>query len=270
MNSKVYPISRFGAVFDAHVHGCFDLHDGSLTPRLLAKLSVKQKFNFLNAMQHDTIRGMELFKEAGKEFGLPVIPAMEVSTNYNHLLAYGIQEWDYAKDTWDPEITIERLREQDCAIYCSHPAVYQFKGKWEHLVYKLDVDGIEWTNGNLNFLNRKIHSLFKNYPKGRIAGTDAHDPTNFGYSWTQVDVQSEDPDDLVAALKKGKCKPCGTYVPIFLIAYWAIYSTWIHKIKKVHYINRTMIPAQDYIRGLRPIVDYDGREWKIDFLKKQK
>lgn len=270
MNPKVYPISRFGAVFDAHVHGCYDFHDGILTPRLLAKLSVKRKFNFLNAMQHDTVAYMELFKEAGKEFGLPVIPAVEVSTNYNHLLAFGVQEWDYAKDSWDPEITIERLREQDCAIYCSHPAVYQFKGKWENLVYSLDIDGIEFTNGSLNFLNQKIHSMFKNYNKGLIAGTDAHDPTNFGYTWTQVDVQSEDPGDLVAALKKGKCKPCGMYVPLFLIIYWALRSTYIHKIKKIHPLEKKIIPTQDSIRGLRSIEEYDGKEWKLDFIRQQK
>ena len=132
------------------------------------------------------------------------------------------------------------------------------------------MDGIEWTNGNLSVLNRIIHKMFKDYDKGRIAGTDAHCAQHFGYSWTQVDIQSEDPDDLVSALKKGKCRPGGTYVPLPLIIWWSLYSTFIHRVRKLHRVNEFIIPSQDVLRGLRPIDEYDGREWRTDFVGKKK
>ena len=114
---------------------------------------------------------------------------MEISTIYNHLLAYGVNEWPYRRDVLEPDAAIEYLREQDCAIFLAHPYSNPHEGLWvPEIVKRLDIDGIEWTNGTIYHLNRKTHKLYKHFPKGRrIAGTDAHTKAVFGYAFTQVE-----------------------------------------------------------------------------------
>ena len=224
MTRPRYKIEDYGAIFDAHVHTYFDFHDGRISPRDLVRGTLKWGFNWVNAMAHDTIRGVERIKKIAREFDLPVIPAMEVSTGYNHLLAYGVQEWKFAKDCWDPEIVIERLRDQDCAIFVAHPGINPYQGLWTpEIVKRLDVDGIEWFNGSNYTKNLITHNKFRNYPKGKIGGTDAHHVSQMGFTFTQVDVNSTDPDDLVAALKKGRCRPGGRGVPIQRFLAWNVY-----------------------------------------------
>jgi hypothetical protein len=131
-------------------------------------------------------------------------------------LGYGVQEWPYRRDVWDPCTIIDALRDQDCAVFLSHPCNNPGHGYWTpEIAKKLDIDGIEWNNASNTILNRRTRNMFKDYPKGRrIAGTDAHTPYTFGYAYTQVFENSEDADDLVRAMQRGKCFPRGQYVPL--------------------------------------------------------
>jgi predicted metal-dependent phosphoesterase TrpH len=270
MASPLYPIDRYGAVFDGHVHSCYDFHDGRLTPEMMVKLSQKCGFNWINAMSHDNVRGMARFKRCAKDANMPLIPAMEISTNFNHLLAYGVHEWPYAKDSWDPDIVIEHLRAQDCAIFISHPCVSPWRGMWTpEIVARLDVDGIEWNNSSLLSINKKTWRNFANCPPGRrIAGTDAHTPEMFGFAWTQVNINSKDPDDLVAAMKAGKCRPGGRYVPVHRVIYSAVRSLIRKGLNSPFPINEKYIPPQWYLYGLEPVHEQDPYSWKREIVKK--
>ncbi|MHA1646999.1 MAG: PHP-associated domain-containing protein [Promethearchaeota archaeon] len=264
-----YHRNRYGALFDGHLHTYFDFHDGRITPLQLVKRTKKLGFNWINAMAHDTIRGVPRIKKIAKEYNLPVIPSMEISTSYNHLLAYGVQEWGYAKDCWDPEIVIERLRAQDCAIFISHPGINPYKGYWTpEIVKRLDVDGIEWINGSNYFFNHRTWKWFKNYPKGKIAGTDAHHITNMGFNFTQVDTNSEDPDDLVSALKKGKCRPRGNNVPIERFLAWNFYILSKRRFFPNYPIEGYQIAPNYGKVGIQPDKEIPIEQWRSALLKK--
>ena len=271
MVKELYKIEDFGAVFDAHVHTYFDFHDGMISPRDLVKYSRKWGFNWINAMAHDTIRGLSRIKKIARENNMPVIPSMEVSTGFNHLLAFGVQEWKLAKDSWSPEEIIERLRSQDCAIFASHPAINPFQGYWTpEIIERLDLDGIEWLNGSNTFLNKITRKKFANYPKGKIGGSDAHHVSQMGYSYTQVGVNSEDPDDLVSALKKGKCQPRGNYVPLHRIGAWEVYINLKRHFFPSFQIENRWIWPQYQKRGQIPSTLFSAKQWKKKILSKPK
>jgi predicted metal-dependent phosphoesterase TrpH len=270
MAPKSLPINRYGAIFDAHIHTYYDLHDGKISPTQLIKASIHHGFNWICAMAHDTVRGVYRIRKVAREYNLPVIPAMEISTNFNHLLVYGVQEWKYAKDCWDPEIVIEHLRAQDCAIFVSHPSVNIFRGKWDpEIVARLDVDGIEILNSNILFMNRMVVRNFPHCPLGRrIAGSDAHIIRDFGKAFTQIACTSSDPDDLIVSMKKGLCKPYGRSVSLFSFLLGMGISTKNRYIVPRYKLDNYIIPPDWNLRGLQPQVPLDGKEWRRQLLKK--
>ncbi|MFO8017075.1 MAG: PHP-associated domain-containing protein [Promethearchaeia archaeon] len=265
-----YSIEEFGAVFDAHIHSYFDLHDGLLSPRDFIKCTKKKGFNYVCAMAHDTVEGAGRIKKEAKEANLPCISAIEVSTNYNHILAYGVNEWPYRRDTIDPDIAIEYLREQGCAIFLAHPYSNPHQGLWvPEVVKRLDIDGIEWTNGTIYHQNIKTHKVYSQFPTGRrIAGSDAHSPETFGCAFTQVAVNSEDPDDLVAAMKTGKCSPYSANAPLHQSLQMVLKSVFWNSILKRRWIEGHLItPIGDHPGSIVPDKIKTRREWLRKILK---
>ncbi len=266
-----YNIEDYGALFDAHVHTYFDYHDGMITPRQLIKSTINNRFNYVCAMAHDTLLGTKKIAKLAKQYNLPSIPAMEISTIYNHILAYGVQEWRYRRCVLEPDIAIEYLRDQDCAIFLAHPYSNPYQGLWiPEIVKRLDIDGIEWTNGTIYHLNWKTHKIYRNFPKGRrIAGTDAHTTAVFGSTFTQVNVNSEDPDDLVAAMKNGKCKAYSSNAPLHKSLFMVIKTvTWNKVLKRRVIEGRTIIPDGDHPGSIIPQEVISSDTWVQKMMNK--
>ncbi len=269
--SPFFSLSKYGAIFDAHTHSYFDFHDGRLSPTMIVKCARKRGFNWICGMTHDKMYGMPRLKAAAQEAGFPFLPALELSTNYNHILGYGVQEWHWAKDCWDPDIVIERLREQGCAIYASHPPVSPNRdgGPWNNLVHELDFDGIEWINTTQFIANWKTWRMLCNYPKGRIGGSDAHDTSTFGDAFTQVQSTSEDPDDIVSELRRGHCRPYGRVISLGLIfGTTVLLELWHRTVCKMKVEGR-WIEEHWERRGQQPDRYRSGKEWRAEFLAKK-
>ena len=224
-------------------------------------------------MSHDTAVGVKKVKRLAREKGLPCLPGIEVSTIYNHILAFGIQEWPYRRDSLDPEEAIDFLRDQDCALFLSHPysKIGYHPNNWTpNIVKNLDIDGIEWTNATIFMFNLYNHYKFKNFPIGRrIAGSDAHSPHVFGSSYTQVAVNSDDPDDVVSAMKKGKCMPHTMYPHIYQAVLMGL-GLYIENeiVKKKRVDNLISKPVGDRPGSIVPDKIPEGSLWRQKFLKK--
>ena len=76
---------------DLHTHSHFS--DGSMSPTDLVKLAKECSLKAISLTDHDTIDGLDEFMEAGKQYGIEVIPGIEfsvVSTGETHILGYNI------------------------------------------------------------------------------------------------------------------------------------------------------------------------------------
>lgn len=87
--------------FDFHVHS--NASDGSLSPRELVRKTAEERLQVIAITDHDTTAGVGDAVEAGKEFGVTVIPGVEISIDFqpgtNHLCGYFIDvENDELKD----------------------------------------------------------------------------------------------------------------------------------------------------------------------------
>ncbi|MEG0471782.1 MAG: PHP domain-containing protein [Solibacillus sp.] len=81
---------------DLHVHSNYS--DGSNTVEEIMDMAREKGVTLIGLVDHDTIRGIEHARLAGKERGITVIPAIEISA-YNfkrnrkvHILGYGFQK----------------------------------------------------------------------------------------------------------------------------------------------------------------------------------
>ena len=77
---------------DLHTHS--SASDGTLSPRSLVKLAAETGLRAISLTDHDTIDGIDDALQAGMDFGVEIIPGVEISVNWEegsmHLLGYYI------------------------------------------------------------------------------------------------------------------------------------------------------------------------------------
>ncbi|MCI6276291.1 MAG: PHP domain-containing protein [Clostridium sp.] len=79
-------------MYDFHMHTTFS--DGSKTPKEIFHMAKELGFKALSITDHDTVLGLREAHETSREFGIPYVPALELTVKESgiklHVLAYGI------------------------------------------------------------------------------------------------------------------------------------------------------------------------------------
>src|SRR6185436_18567298 len=79
-------------MIDLHAHTTAS--DGSLSPRELVERAARQGVNALAVTDHDTLDGLEEAIAAGRDFGVEIVPGLEISAEFQpgtmHILGYYI------------------------------------------------------------------------------------------------------------------------------------------------------------------------------------
>ena len=70
--------------FDLHTHSI--VSDGTATPSEIVRAAAKGGIKLLALTDHDNIMGVPEALEAGKEYGVPVLPAVEMDNEWRHEL----------------------------------------------------------------------------------------------------------------------------------------------------------------------------------------
>lgn len=77
---------------DLHTHSIYS--DGTATPKELVQMASALELSGLALTDHDTMEGCELAAAAGKDYGVSVIPGLEISCTHGefslHILGYGV------------------------------------------------------------------------------------------------------------------------------------------------------------------------------------
>jgi predicted metal-dependent phosphoesterase TrpH len=81
------------AFIDLHIHSNFS--DGAFSPEELLKMAAEAKITALAIADHDSVAGVDIAVSTGKQTGIEVLPAVELSVQFKtwqdvHLLGYGI------------------------------------------------------------------------------------------------------------------------------------------------------------------------------------
>ena len=70
--------------FDLHTHSI--VSDGTVAPSEIVRTAARNGIKLLALTDHDNIMGVGEALEAGKECGLPVLPAVEMDNEWRHEL----------------------------------------------------------------------------------------------------------------------------------------------------------------------------------------
>lgn len=70
--------------FDLHTHSC--ISDGTATPSEIVHAAAQGKIKLLALTDHDSILGVQEALDAGQEYGVPVLPAVEMDNEWRHEL----------------------------------------------------------------------------------------------------------------------------------------------------------------------------------------
>lgn len=149
-------------------------------------------------------------------YGLLILRGAEVETDYGHVLIYGVTEamtrrFDFT-DVRLPaqEVLTEVARLGGVAVPC-HPGRPTI-GLCEHYAAgKPPLDGIvaieALNGGSRRGEDERVAALINEYGYTAVGGSDAHLVSLIGLCATEVDDPVRTIDDLVAALRAGRCRP---------------------------------------------------------------
>lgn len=143
------------------------------------------------------------------EFGLLILKASEVETEYGHVLVFGVNDDLRARfDFADIRNPLARVLEESercgaVAVPC-HPGRPKV-GMCAHWETKGPVDGVEivetLNGGSRDGENEEARAYADRYGWKRIGGSDSHIVSHIGRCATRFDDDIRDIDGLVAALR---------------------------------------------------------------------
>ncbi|MDD5491153.1 MAG: PHP domain-containing protein [bacterium] len=103
---------------DLHVHSVFS--DGTLTPQKIVEYAVKRKLSAIALTDHDTTDGVPIAQQHAQQFGLEVVPGVELSVEMPgrsdlelHILGYYL---DYQDESFQERLSFFRKKRHERAV----------------------------------------------------------------------------------------------------------------------------------------------------------
>ncbi len=132
-----------------------------------------------------------------------ILAGQEVGTDRGHVLVYG------AGRTIDEMMTLEDLRKcfPDAALILAHPYRWGRIPETDELLSPL-LDAVEVLNCNqTDEENRRGADAWQSLSFTAVSGSDTHAETEVGIYPARFEATIETIDDLVQAIKEGRCRP---------------------------------------------------------------
>ena len=159
--------------------------------------------------QFDDVSDYRLLED---QFGLLILKASEVETEYGHVLVYGVNDdlraaLDFTRIDNRLETVLEESNRCGAVAVPCHPGRPKVGmcAHWETLGPVEGVHTIETLNGgSREGENEQALQYADRYVWNRIGGSDSHIVSHIGRCATRFEDKLENIDDLVAALESGR------------------------------------------------------------------
>lgn len=148
------------------------------------------------------------------EYGLLILKASEVETDYGHVLVFGVNDdlvhaFDFARlDNPIRDVLAAAKRCGGYAVPC-HPGRKNV-GLFSHYATKGPVDEVEmveiYNGGSIPGEDERSREEAERYGYHRIGGSDSHIVSRIGLCATEFVDDITTMDDLVGALRAGRCE----------------------------------------------------------------
>jgi len=204
-------------ILDLHLHS--ELSDDSRAPveaylKLLQRKRAERPLDGIVLTEHRQFDLQRDLRELEDRYGLLILNAAEVETDYGHVLVYGVNadilaRFDFA-DVRLPaqEVISEVYRLGGVALPC-HPgrpnvglcAHYESKGPLDGVIAVEALNG-----GSKKGEDARVQELMRQYGYAGFGGSDSHLVSFVGIVATEFDADIRSMDDLVRELRGGRCR----------------------------------------------------------------
>jgi len=204
-------------ILDLHLHS--ELSDDSRAPveaylKLLQRKRAERPLDGIVLTEHRQFDLQRDLRELEDRYGLLILNAAEVETDYGHVLVYGVNadilaRFDFA-DVRLPaqEVISEVYRLGGVALPC-HPgrpnvglcAHYESKGPLDGVIAVEALNG-----GSKKGEDARVQELMRQYGYAGFGGSDSHLVSFVGIVATAFDADIRSMDDLVRELRDGRCR----------------------------------------------------------------
>jgi predicted metal-dependent phosphoesterase TrpH len=203
---------------DLHVHSTHS-PDSYNSIELIHSRIKEIQFHGYALADHDTMAGIDQALNTSGD--LVVVPALEVSARGAHVLVLDPSE-EIPEGLRVPEV-VDRVHDQGATAILAHP--YGLPRSWPNMreIESVRFDAIEVANSAqvpydyICGLNQKLADRLGLPITG---GSDSHVPATIGRSYTIVNSESTDYDDVIKAIKLGRTRVGGSNTK---------FSEWLEK-----------------------------------------
>jgi predicted metal-dependent phosphoesterase TrpH len=204
-------------ILDLHLHS--ELSDDSRAPveaylKLLQRKRAERPLDGIVLTEHRQFDLHRDLRELEDRYGLLILNAAEVETDYGHVLVYGVNADILARfDFTDvrlpaQEVISEVYRLGGVALPC-HPgrpnvglcAHYESKGPLDGVIAVEALNG-----GSKKGEDARVQELMRQYGYAGFGGSDSHLVSFVGIVATAFDADMRSMDDLVRELRDGRCR----------------------------------------------------------------
>ncbi len=200
---------------DPHIHSVYSGDSDSQIKDIL-KQAEKIGLDAIAISDHNTVKGSKVAIEQAKDKNILVVPSIEISTNYGHMLGFGATE-NIPRGLSAIE-TVEKIHDAGGLAIVPHPYSYYRHGLFTKIDDNLSIDGVEVKNARyiLGYSNNKGKQLAERDNLPEFGASDAHFYKAIGDCYTEIDCECA-VDDILDAVVKKKTKAMGTKTSNFKI-----------------------------------------------------
>jgi predicted metal-dependent phosphoesterase TrpH len=195
-------------IFDLHVHTFFS-KDSVNTPECILKVARIKGLSGFAVTDHDTTEGIGAF---GNVKELIVVPGVEISTSFGHLLGLGI--FEHPPRLVELREAVDFIHERGGIAVAAHPFSGLRMGMGKVLNEGFGIDGVEVFNASNWFGSNRRAALLSGF--ARTGGSDAHFPWEVGNGYTYGGNLNlaDNWEDVLKAIKKGDTNGGGKLSPL--------------------------------------------------------
>lgn len=199
---------------DLHVHteASYDSHTSP--EEIIETAKEREHLDGIAVTDHDSTESVSKLTELGEKEGLVIIPGTEVSTLDGHLLALNIEE--EVTPGLPIKETIEKVEELGGLTIVPHPFQLLRHGVHRSKLKGINPDAIEVFNSRLitGFRNFQAKRYAAKNDYSVTAGSDAHVPNLVGNTYTKIESESREMEDIMDAIRQGRAEVEAKRTPV--------------------------------------------------------
>ncbi len=197
---------------DLHIHSTYS-HDSFNSIDVIHKRLNDLNFDGYALTDHDSIDGLNYACDESGD--LVFIPALEISAKGCHIIA--LDPVEMVKPFLGMAETVDLIHDQGATAILAHP--YGLPKSWVriHEVRDSGFDAIEVANSAqipYYYICEKNRRLAEKLGLPMTGGSDSHISDTIGRSYTIIESDSRDPDDVIKAIRLGRTSVGGSYTHI--------------------------------------------------------